>query len=91
MMGVELDFHIDTNIKPSQAACRPIPVHLRDKVEKEIDRMIETGVIEPATGPTSWISEMVIVEKDDQPDEIRIATDAREYSSFKLSRKIQKQ
>ena len=39
--------------------------------------MIE-GIIEPASGPTSWILEMVIVEKDDQPGEIRIVTDARE-------------
>jgi hypothetical protein len=40
MKGVEFDFHIDRNIKPSQAACRPIPVHLRDKVEKEIDVIV---------------------------------------------------
>ena len=43
--------------------------------------MLEDGTIEPAIGPKSWISEMVIVEKDDQPGEIRIVTDAREANN----------
>ena len=34
--------------------------------------MINTGLIEPAVGPTTW------KEKEDQPGGIRIVTDARE-------------
>ena len=67
MRGVELKLQINQDIKPTQAACRPIPIHLREKVEREIDRMIADDIIEPASGPMSWISELVILEKEDQP------------------------
>ena len=40
--------------------------------------MVADHIIEPASGPTSWISELVIIEKEDQPGEIRLVTDARE-------------
>ena len=84
MKGVELKLHINQDTKPTQAACRPIPIHLREKVEKEIDRMIADDIIEPASGPTSWISELVIIEKEDQPGEIRLVTDAREANNVTI-------
>ena len=60
MRGVELKLHIDPDIKPTQVACRPIPIHLREKLDKELDRMIMDGTLEPDEGPTTWISELVI-------------------------------
>ncbi|GFN86958.1 retrovirus-related pol polyprotein from transposon opus [Plakobranchus ocellatus] len=35
------------------------------------------GVIEKATGPTPWVSPLVIVPKPKNPDEIRVCVDMR--------------
>ena len=46
--------------------------------------MVADHIIEPASGPTSWISELVIIEKEDQPGEIRLVTDAREANNVTI-------
>ena len=75
LKDVELKLHIDHTVKPSYEPARRIPYHLQTKVEEELRRMIEDDVIEDATGPTSWVSEMVIVPKPDNG--IRITIDSK--------------
>ena len=44
-----LPYHmqLDQNITPKQTPCRPIPVHLKEAFQKEIDRMLKEGVLKP--------------------------------------------
>ena len=79
LIGYELEFHINKNINPKRAAKRAIPIHLKAAVEKELDKMIIDGIIEPAIGATTWISEMVIIpQSETDVEDIRITIDARQ-------------
>ena len=55
---------------------RRIPFNLRDEVEKEIERLEKLDIIEKVTGPTPWVSPVVLVPKP-KSDEIRICVDMR--------------
>ena len=50
---------------------------MRQQLEKHIDKEIELGVIEKATGATPWVSPLVIVPKPKNPDELRVCVDMR--------------
>ena len=39
--------------------------------------MEENDIIEDATGPTSWVSEILALPKPNEPDQLRIVIDAR--------------
>ena len=51
------------NARPIKQPLRRVPVHLRDEVDKQIDKMLEDDVIEPSTSP--WASGIVLVKKKD--------------------------
>ena len=77
LIGYELEFW--KNINPKISAKRAIPIHLKAAVEKELDRMIADGIIEPAIGATTWISEMVIIpQSETDVEDIKITIDARQ-------------
>ncbi|CAC5418452.1 unnamed protein product [Mytilus coruscus] len=51
------------NAQPVKEPPRRAPVHLRQEVDKNIDDMLEKGVIEPSNSP--WASGVVLVKKKD--------------------------
>ena len=55
---------IEPNCQPVIQAPRKIPFALRDRLEIDLDRMMRLGVINKVDGPTDWVSNLVIVEKD---------------------------
>ena len=58
------EHYIDTgDTKPFKLPARRIPMFKRPIVEKEVDRMLEQGVIEPSTSP--WNSPICLVTKPD--------------------------
>jgi hypothetical protein len=72
----QVDLHIDPvspNIKPVAQPLRRTPFHLRSKVEKRINKLIEANIIEPVDVPTPWVNPVVIVPKSN--DEIRLCMD----------------
>ena len=73
----QVKLHVDTSIKPVTTPARPVPYHLKERVAKEIEKMIKQDVIEehPATKPAPWISNAVIAPKADGA--IRMTLDAR--------------
>ena len=77
MKGVTVKLHIDEAFKPAYEPARRIPYHLQEKVERELRMMESDDIIEDAEGPTDWVSEMVIVPKPNNPDEIRITIDSK--------------
>ena len=59
--------------KPCIQPIRPIPFLLCKKFDAEVDKMIKAGVFEEHKGPTEWLSNPVIVPKNDEA--IRITVD----------------
>ena len=59
--GVIINVHIESSVSPvTQRHCR-IPFHGRKGVEAELKRLREMDVIEEITGPTPWVSPVVVV------------------------------
>lgn len=49
--------------KPIKQGARRIPLHLMQEVDKQVNEMLEKGVIEPSNSP--WASPVVLVRKKD--------------------------
>jgi len=77
LRNFEARLNIDRSIQPVANSYRPVPYHQREPVEKELTRMLDTGIIEPipSNEPTDWILPMVIVTKEN--GSLRLCTDGR--------------
>ena len=73
----EVTLHLDNTVKPSAIPHRRVPFHLRAKVEDKIQELISLDIIEPAEGPTPWVSPIVTPPKPNNPNEIRLCVDMR--------------
>ncbi|XP_053391490.1 uncharacterized protein LOC128554261 [Mercenaria mercenaria] len=78
LKDVEVKFHVDESVVPSTQPPRRVPFHVREKVEKELQRLEDLDVIEKVDGPTPWVSNLVITSKPHAPEKIiRICVDMR--------------
>ena len=68
--------HIDSSVQPVAHKLRQVPIPLRAAVTRELANMLEQDIIEPALGPTPWVSAIVPVPKE-TPGEVRITSDGR--------------
>ena len=59
----QIKLHIDNSVQPKIQKHRRIPFHVRKDVDAAIDQLLNEDIIERATGPTPWISPIVIVPK----------------------------
>lgn len=76
--NVLIKLHIDPSIKPViRPHCR-IPFNLRKAVERQLKNLLNQDIIELVVGPTTWVSPALCIPKPNDPDEIRLVTDARE-------------
>jgi hypothetical protein len=55
----------DDTIPAKILPCRKIPIAIQSLVEKELDRLVDKGVLVPMTEPTKWVSQMAVVHKAD--------------------------
>ena len=76
MNNVKVKFHVDPSVPPVARPKKTTPYHLNSKLDKEIARMEEDGIIEDHEGPAPWISNLVLAPKDDNG--IRVTLDMRE-------------
>ena len=76
---------VDGGIKPVAEPPRRVPYHLVSRVQEEVDKMLEAGVIEEQTDGqhAPWVSNMVIVPKPD--GDLRITLDAHNVNKALLS------
>ena len=44
--------HLDSSVPPKQTPCWLVPIHLKESFKKEIDKMIQAGVLKPVTEAT---------------------------------------
>lgn len=60
----KVDLEITNNITPVKQSPRRIPLALREDLKKELQEMVEQGVITEEPGYTEWISNITIVKKN---------------------------
>lgn len=63
------------NATPVIHAPRRVPVPLRGRLKKELDRMSQLQVITKVEEPTEWVNSMVCVDKKNKSKELRICMD----------------
>ena len=78
-------YHItlDPDAEPVIHAPRTVPVHLQDMYKKELDSLVELGVLTPVTEPTDWVNSIVLSETTNDKGEvtkIRICLDPRDLN-----------
>ena len=72
----QVDLKINPEVRPIAQKERKIPFALRNKVNREIQKLESEGIVEDVTNePTPWINPLVIVPKSG--DEIRLCVDMR--------------
>ena len=71
----EVRLHIDQSIQPVALRHRRVVFHLRPKVEAELRKLEEAGIIEKVEGPTPWMSPIVVTRKPKQPGEVHLCVD----------------
>ena len=74
--NVEVKLHIDENVRPIHQSHRCIPFHQRKNLEACVESLLQHDIIEPAVGPTSWVSPVVLVPKP--KGGVRLCVDIRE-------------
>ncbi|XP_015262798.1 PREDICTED: uncharacterized protein K02A2.6-like, partial [Gekko japonicus] len=70
--GPPVAFDLDPSVKPIRLKYRKVPVSLKHKVEKEIDKLVEQGVLEPVPY-SKWETPIVTPVKSD--GSIRLCAD----------------
>ena len=71
----QVHLHIDKTIPPVEQSVRRVPYHLRKQLEQEIKYLEDNDIIERVTHPTSWISPVHLVSKDNK---LRLTLDMRQ-------------
>ena len=75
-----MDVELTMGAKPF-FACRPRknPLHWKEKVKKEIQKLIRQGVIEriPANEAAQWINPAGFVAKDEKEEKLHLVCDLR--------------
>lgn len=62
-MPGKVKLHLKTDCVPVVNPPRRVPVGLNDRLKDELARMEKHGIIAKVTKPTSWVNNLVIVEK----------------------------
>ena len=70
--GPPYHIQVDPSITPKQTPCRPIPIHLKEAFQKEINKMLQIGVPVPVTEATQWINSFVLVESKDKQGQLKL-------------------
>ena len=73
MKDVKLKYSINPDVKPVMNKHRRIPFHLRDKLEADLNKKRDAGIIEDVTEPTGWVSPVVITNRKN--GDIRLCVD----------------
>ena len=72
----QLKVPIDPEVQPVAQPVRRVPYHLRDKLSTKLDKLVELDIIEKVSGPSSWVSPVVVVPKPS--GDIHLCVDMRQ-------------
>ena len=62
-LGTPMHIELDPNVRPVHAQVRRVPVAKLDRVNEELERLSNEGIIKPVSQPTDWLSNMLVKEK----------------------------
>ena len=87
--GLEVKIQLKEDARLIQQKGRPIPIHLQQSVEKEINKLMKQGHIEKANNidENCFVSPAVITVKKDKS--VKIALDSRKLNEITIKRKAQ--
>ena len=71
----QLHIPIDKTVRPIAQPLRRIPFNLREPLERKLQELEELDIIERVNGPSSWVSPVVVIPKDN--GDIRLCLDMR--------------
>ena len=54
---------VDPTVKPRALPCRKIPFAIEEKVQKELNDLVDRGILAKVNKPTPWVSQMAVVKK----------------------------
>ena len=75
LKGVEIEFSINKEVKPVSQHLRRMPFHVRRKVERKIQELIELDILEEVNEATPWVSPVIAVPKG---NDVRLVVDMRQ-------------
>ena len=70
--GPTYTIHLDPSVQPKQTPCRQVPIHLKESFKKEIDKMLQVGVLKPVTEATPWINSFVLAESKEKSGNLKL-------------------
>ena len=70
--GPPYHIQIDPSVTPKQTPCHPIPVHLKEAFQQEVDKMLQAGVLKPVHEATPWMNSFVLVESKDKLGNLKL-------------------
>ena len=70
---------LEENATPTIHPPRKTPFGLRDKLKKELDRLVDQKIIEKVDYPTEWVNSLVIVDKPN--GKLRLCLDPKELNA----------
>ena len=76
LKGILVDLNVDPDSKPVAQPPRRQPFSVRQKMEEEIQHLLDQDIIEKVSEPTGWVSSPVVTPKKDQ-SQIRLNVDMR--------------
>ncbi|XP_062711042.1 uncharacterized protein K02A2.6-like [Aedes albopictus] len=79
---VQVHIHTDPEVKPVFQPVRRIPIPLEAAVDKKLNQLLATDIIEVKHGPATWVSPLVVVGKSN--GEPRICLDLRRVNKAVL-------
>ena len=62
-LGTPMHIALDPSVTPVHAPTRRVPVAKLDRVNEELKRLCDEGIIRPVTQPTDWLSNILVKEK----------------------------
>lgn len=66
LVNGEISLEIDDEVKPSAQAPRRVPLAMKDELKKLLQNMVDLGVIVQEENHTDWISNILIVKKNEK-------------------------
>ncbi len=79
-LSVKYNIQLREGAVPVIHASRKVPVALREPLRKELERLVELGVIQRVEEPTEWVSSLVIVQKKN--GQLRLCLDPKELNEY---------
>ena len=70
--GPPYHIQVDPTVTLKKTPCRPILIHLKDALQKEINQMLQASILLPVHEATPWINSFVLIEKRDNHGQVKL-------------------